>query len=52
MRLKIILGKDYEKYKNYEHALSRANLEKLELRRESLCKNFAEKCLKNDKNQE
>ena len=47
--LRIILGKDYEKYKNYEDALARANIEKLELRREYLCKNFAEKCLKNDK---
>ena len=29
--------------------MARANLEKLEIRREFLCKNFAEKCLKNDK---
>ena len=47
--VRIILGKDYEKFRSYEDALRKANLETLECRREELCKKFAEKCLKNDK---
>ena len=47
--VRIILGKEYSNYENYEDALARANLENLESRREYLCKKFAEKCLKNEK---
>ena len=47
--VKVILGKEYEKFETYEDALSKANLESLENRREELCKKFATKCLKNEK---
>ena len=47
--VRIILGKEYEKFKSYEDALTKANLEPLECRREELCEKFAAKCLKNDK---
>ena len=42
--LKIILQ---EKYKTYKQALAQLGLESLSERREQLCLNFAEKCLKN-----
>ena len=42
---RMILCKEYEKYQIYEEALSKANLETLEWRREDLYK----KCLKNEK---
>ena len=44
--LDIILGKDYQ---NYENALSTLQLEKLCIRREALCVQFAEKALKSEK---
>ena len=44
--LKIILQ---EKYKTYKQALAQLGLESLSERREQLCLNFAEKCLKNQK---
>ena len=47
--VRIILGKEYDKFESYEDALSKANLEPLECRREELCEKFAAKCLKNDK---
>ena len=47
--VKVILGKEYEKFETYEDALSKANLDALENRREELCKKFATKCLKNEK---
>ena len=43
--LKVILK---NKYHTYEYALQKTNLEALETRRESLCLNFARKCLQND----
>ena len=46
---RIIFGKEYEQFERYEDALSKANLEPLECRREELCGKFAAKCLKNDK---
>ena len=44
--LKIIMQ---EKYVSYENALSKLDLENLVDRRESLCLQFAKKCLRNDK---
>ena len=44
--LKIILG---DQYKSYDQALNLLELENLSDRRESLCLEFAKKCLKNDK---
>ena len=44
--LKIILK---EKYKSYENALNRLDLNTLKQRRQTLCLNFARKCLKSDK---
>ena len=41
---KIILGKSYI---NYEDALKRCQLERLEIRREKLCIDFAESLIKN-----
>ena len=43
---KIIIGKQYT---NYESALEKIGLDKLEERRKDLCLNFAKKCLKNNK---
>ena len=42
--LKIILK---EKYQDYNHALRMTGLEKLTMRRQKLCLNFARKCTKN-----
>ena len=42
---KIILGKNYERYKT---ALNILDLEPLEHRREYLCLRFAQKCIEND----
>ena len=47
--LKIMLA---ENYNSYEHALQTTNLEKLSVRREKLCLNFAHKCLKNQNTQD
>ena len=44
--VRIILGKHFE---DYESALDKINLESLKKRREEICINFAEKCLKNEK---
>ena len=44
--LKIILG---YKYQNYENALEKLNLEKLQNRRERLCLKFAKKCTENER---
>ena len=44
--LKVILK---QAYISYESALSLSTLEKLSVRREQLCLNFAKNCLKNDK---
>ena len=38
-----------DSYKSYDNALKLLDLENLEDRRESLCLQFARKCLKNDK---
>ena len=43
--VKLINGDNIE---NYEEALMQANLKSLKTRREELCKNFAEKCIKSD----
>ena len=45
--VKEILGKDYPE--NYEQALVRADLDTLKERRTKLCKEFAKKCLQNEK---
>ena len=44
--LKLILK---DSYRTYENALNALELDNLEIRRENLCKDFAKKCLKNDK---
>ena len=44
--LKIILK---EKYKTYENALNKLDLNTLKDRREDLCLNFTRKCLKSEK---
>ena len=38
-----------QKYKNYKHALQLLEMDSLYDRREKLCLNFAQKCLKNPK---
>ena len=43
--MKIVLG---QKYESYENACLLLDLETLEVRRDTLCLNFALKCLKND----
>ena len=43
--IRLILG---ERYETYEDGLLRANLESLKERREKLCKNFANKCVKSE----
>ena len=43
--LRIIMGKNYINYKN---ALLKADLEPLKIRRDKLCKTFAEKCLQSE----
>ena len=45
--VRIILGKKYPE--NYEQALVRADLELLKERRVQLCKEFAKKCLQNER---
>ena len=45
--VKIILGNGY--VNNYNDALIKADLQTLNDRRETLCKNFAKKCLNNEK---
>ena len=45
--VKIILGNGY--INNYKDALIKADLETLNDRRETLCKNFAKKCINNEK---
>ena len=45
--VKVILGKEYPE--NYEQALVRADLDTLKERRTKLCKEFAKKCLQNEK---
>ena len=45
--VRIILGKKYPE--NYEQALVRADLEPLKDRRVKLCKEFAKKCLQNER---
>ena len=42
--VKVILN---NQYKDYESALERLEIQKLKDRRELLCKNFANKCIKN-----
>ena len=44
--VRIIIGKNFE---NYEEALSKVNLQKLEERRNHLSLKFAQKCTQNDK---
>ena len=46
--MRIILG---NKYSTYEEALDILNLETLYERRSMLCKKFAQKCIKNEKNE-
>ena len=48
--VKIILGNGY--INNYKDALIKADLETLNDRRERLCKNFAKKCINNEKTEE
>ena len=47
--VRIILGKEFT---NYESALDKVDLEKLEDRRENLCLKFAKNCLKHTKTKE
>ena len=46
MAVKVILGKSYL---DYNDGLEKLRLQRLNIRREKICLNFAKKCLKNEK---